>query len=56
VHLHFVLFTARVSLIWLILWILAIGIVAGALLRHSHRRGRSDQGGQAGDALRDLRG
>ena len=48
VHLHFVLFTARVSLIWLILWILAIGIVAGALLRHSqllrrsHGRGRAD--------------
>jgi uncharacterized integral membrane protein len=42
VHLHFVLFTARVSLIWLILWFLAIGIVAGALLRHLHRRGRSD--------------
>ena len=42
VHLHFVLFTARVSLIWLILWILAIGVGAGALLRHSHRRGRSD--------------
>jgi heme A synthase len=38
VHLHFVLFTANVSLIWLILLILAIGILGGALLSQLHRR------------------
>lgn len=40
VHLHFVLFTATVSLIWLILLSVAIGIVAGALLAQLHRRRR----------------
>ena len=40
VHLHFVLFTATVSLIWLILLSIAIGIVAGALLSQLHRRRR----------------
>jgi uncharacterized integral membrane protein len=41
VHLHFVLFTATVSLIWLILLILAIGILGGALLSQLYRRRRS---------------
>ena len=40
VHLHFVLFTATVSLIWLILLILAIGVLGGALLSQLHRRRR----------------
>jgi uncharacterized integral membrane protein len=38
VHLHFVLFTARVSQIWLILLVLAIGMLLGALLSQLHRR------------------
>ena len=38
VHLHFVLFTGTVSLIWLILLVLAIGILGGALLSQLHRR------------------
>lgn len=42
VHLHFVLFTARVSLIWLILLILAIGALGGALLSHLSRRNRRE--------------
>src|SRR5262249_4899150 len=50
-HLHFVLFTAKVSLIWLILWILAIGIVAGALVRHLRRRRRPGERCQTGDTL-----
>jgi hypothetical protein len=33
-----VLFTAKVSLIWLILLILAIGVIAGALVNQLHRR------------------
>jgi uncharacterized integral membrane protein len=42
VHLHFVLFTAKVSQIWLILLSLVIGALAGALLRQFHRRSRRD--------------
>jgi uncharacterized integral membrane protein len=38
VHLHFVLFTAKVSQIWLIVLSLVIGALAGALLRQLHRR------------------
>jgi uncharacterized integral membrane protein len=38
VHLHFVLFTARVSLIWLILLSFVIGLVGGALLSQLNRR------------------
>ena len=42
VHLHFVFFTAKVSQIWLILLILAIGILLGALLSQlNRRRGRN---------------
>jgi uncharacterized integral membrane protein len=40
VHLHFVLFTASVSLIWLILLSLAIGVVGGVLLDQLYRRRR----------------
>jgi uncharacterized integral membrane protein len=38
VHLHFVLFTATVSLIWLILLNVAIGILGGVLLSQLYRR------------------
>jgi uncharacterized integral membrane protein len=38
VSLHFVLFTARVSLIWLILLGLAIGFVGGILTSQLYRR------------------
>ena len=40
VHLHFVLLTATVSLIWLILLSFAIGLVGGALLSQLYRRRR----------------
>ena len=40
VHLHFVLFTATVSQIWLILFSIAIGVIAGALLAQLYRRRR----------------
>jgi uncharacterized integral membrane protein len=42
VHLHFVLFTATVSLIWLILLCVGLGVLAGALLRQLDRRRRRD--------------
>jgi uncharacterized integral membrane protein len=38
VHVHFVLGTARVSLIWLILLSVALGLVLGVLLSQLHRR------------------
>jgi uncharacterized integral membrane protein len=38
VHLHFVLFTASVSLIWLILLSLGIGLLGGILLSQLYRR------------------
>ena len=38
VHLHFVFATARVSLIWLILLSVVIGILAGMLLSQLYRR------------------
>ena len=40
VHVHFVFFTASVSLIWLILLSIALGIVAGMLLSQLYRRRR----------------
>ncbi len=40
VHVHFVLGTARVSLIWLILFSLALGLLAGVLLSQLYRRRR----------------
>ena len=40
VHLHFVLFTSTVSLIWLILLSVAIGIIGGVLLSQLYRRRR----------------
>jgi uncharacterized integral membrane protein len=41
VHVHFVFFTASVSLIWLILLSIGLGIVAGMLLSQLYRRRRS---------------
>ena len=40
VNVHFVFATARVSLIWLILLSLALGVVAGRLLPQLYRRRR----------------
>jgi uncharacterized integral membrane protein len=40
VHLHFVFATASVSLIWLILLSLVIGLLAGMLLSQLYRRRR----------------
>ena len=40
VNVHFVFVTARVSLIWLILLSLALGVIAGRLLPQLYRRRR----------------
>jgi uncharacterized integral membrane protein len=48
VNVHFVLATARVSLVWLILLALGVGLLGGILLaqlerRRRRRRGRTDE-------------
>ena len=45
VALHFVFFTAHVSLIWLILLSLGIGVLGGLLLSQLYRRRRVRSGG-----------
>ena len=40
VHVHFVFVTARVSLVWLVLLAVAIGVAAGILLAQLDRRRR----------------
>jgi len=45
VEVHFVLFTAETSVIWLILLSLAIGIVGGLLLSQLYRRRRRNEPG-----------
>ena len=44
VHLHFVFATASVSLVWLILLNLAIGVIGGILLAQLERRRRRRAG------------
>ena len=46
VNVHFVLATARVSLVWLILLSLALGVVGGILLAQLERRRRRRRTGQ----------
>ena len=53
VSMHFVFGTARVSLIWLILLSLAVGLVAGLLLAalERRRRARAHERRQSGDTV-----
>ena len=53
VSMHFVFGTARVSLIWLILLSLAVGLGGGLLLAalERRRRSRSNQRRQSGDTV-----
>lgn len=53
VTVHFVFATARVSLVWVILLALAVGLLAGLLLRQleSRRRRRSHEPAEHGDPL-----
>jgi uncharacterized integral membrane protein len=46
VHVHFVLATASVSLVWLILLAVALGLAAGILLAQLDRRRRRRRAGQ----------
>ena len=45
VNVHIVFFTAHTSVIWLILFCLAIGIVGGLLVSQLYRRRRGNQPG-----------
>jgi len=58
VSVHFVFTTTRVSLVWLILLCLAIGLVAGVLMaqldRRRRRRRTGEQGSEPGDTVGDL--
>lgn len=53
VSVHFVFHTAHVSLIWLILLALAVGLVGGILLvqLERRRRGRAHQSAEPGDSV-----
>src|SRR5436309_715936 len=51
---HFVFKTTRVSLIWLILLSLAIGMLGGVLLSQLYRRRRRHERREPPDALPDL--
>src|SRR5919197_6763455 len=51
---HFVFNTTRVSLIWVILLSLAIGVLGGVLLSQLYRRRRRHEAGEPADALADL--
>jgi uncharacterized integral membrane protein len=46
VHVHFVFVTARVSLVWLVLLAVAIGVAAGILLAQLDRRRRRRRAGK----------
>jgi hypothetical protein len=51
---HFVFHTTRVSLIWVILLCLALGMIGGVLLSQLHRRRRRHDTREEPDALVDL--
>src|ERR1051326_8965086 len=51
---HFVFRTTRVSLIWLILLSLPIGVLGGGLPSQLYRRRRRHELGQPADAVADL--
>jgi hypothetical protein len=51
---HFVFHTTRVSLIWLILLSLAIGVLGGLLLSQLYRRRRRHEAREATDTVPDL--
>jgi uncharacterized integral membrane protein len=49
IEIDFVFFTATVSLIWVILLMLGIGVLGGVLLSQLYRRRRRNEPGQAPD-------
>jgi uncharacterized integral membrane protein len=51
IDIDFVLFKATVSLIWEIIFILALGVLGGVLLSQLYRRRRGQRTRQPGDGL-----
>jgi uncharacterized integral membrane protein len=56
VEIDFVLFKATVSLIWLIVLMLALGVLGGVLLSQIYRRRRREQRGEPPDGLGEVAG
>jgi hypothetical protein len=54
ITIHFILFSANISLIWEIVFVFALGLLGGVLLSQFSRRRRAQSGGQAPDGVRDL--
>jgi uncharacterized integral membrane protein len=54
ITIHFILFSASISLIWEIVFIFALGLLGGVLLSQLSRRRRAQRGGQPGDGVGDL--
>ena len=56
IEIDFVLFTATVSLIWEIVFMLALGVLGGVLLSQLYRRGARDERSKSSDRVAELRG
>jgi uncharacterized integral membrane protein len=60
INVHFVFATANVHVIWMILLLLAVGLVGGVLIsqlyRHRRRAHLAKKGRKPGDSRRDVRG
>jgi uncharacterized integral membrane protein len=56
IQIDFVLFTSTVSLIWEIVFILALGVLGGVLLSQIYRRRRRDQRGEPAGGRGELTG
>ena len=56
ITIHFILFSATISLIWEIVFVFALGLLGGVLLSQFSRRRRAQSGGQPPDSVRDLGG
>ena len=56
IKIDFVLFSATVSLIWLIIFMIALGVLGGVLLSQLYRRRLSMRARKSGDAVGDRRG
>ena len=51
VEIDFILFSATVSLIWLIVWALALGVLSGVLLSQLYRRRGRNQRREPADGV-----
>jgi uncharacterized integral membrane protein len=54
ITIHFILFSASISLIWEIVFVFALGLLGGVLLSQLARRRRAQRGGQPADRGGDL--